>query len=127
GLQLEVLGFAAVTTLVSGLVFGLAPALRATRVNLRSVLREGGRGSGGVVRDRVRAALIVGEIAVTLVLLVGATLFLRSAHRLGQVDIGFEPSGVAMMRVALPADRCDSAATIERAFSTMVEAVRAIP
>jgi putative ABC transport system permease protein len=127
GLQLDVLVFAAVATLTCGILFGLAPALRATRVDLQTVLRDGARGSRGIVRDRVRGALVVGEIAVTLVLLVAATLFLRSAHRLRQVDIGFEPADVTMLRVALPADRYDSAATIHRAFSSMVEAVRAIP
>jgi putative ABC transport system permease protein len=125
--DLEVLGFAALATLVCGILFGLAPALRATRVELQTALRDGARGSQSVVRDRVRAALIVGEVAITLVLLFGAALFLRSAYRLQQVDLGFEPTGVTMMRVALPADRYDSAATIHRAFSSMVEAVRAIP
>ena len=127
GLQLDVLAVAALATLLCGVLFGLAPALRATRVDVQTVLRDGGRDSRGVVRDRVRGTLIVGEIAVTLVLIVAATLFLRSAYRLNAVDIGFEPDGVTMMRVALPADRYDSAATIDRAVSSIVDAVRAIP
>jgi putative ABC transport system permease protein len=126
-LDITVLSFAAAATLACGVLFGLAPAFRATRVDLQAVLRDGARGSRDVVRDRMRGGLIVGEIAVTLVLLVGASLFLRSAHRLQQVDIGFEPTGVTMMRVALPADRYDSAATIHRAFSSILDAVRAIP
>jgi putative ABC transport system permease protein len=126
GLQLDVLGFAAGATLVCGILFGLAPALRATRVDLQMDLREGGRGSRGVTRDRVRAALIVGEIAVALVLLVSAALFLRSAHRLQQVPLGFEPAGVTMMRVALPAYRYDSAAVIHQAFTRIVQEIRAI-
>jgi putative ABC transport system permease protein len=126
-LNIAVLAFAAITTLTCGILFGLGPALRATRVDLQSVLRDGGRASRGAMRYRMRATLIVGEIAVTLVLLVGASLFLRSAHRLQHVDIGFEPSGVTMMRVALPADRYDSAATIHRAFSSILDAVRGVP
>jgi putative ABC transport system permease protein len=68
GLQLDVLAFAAVATMLCGLLFGVAPALRATRINLQKVLRDGGRGSGAATRDRMRATLIVSEIAVTLVL-----------------------------------------------------------
>jgi len=127
GLQLDVLAFAAGATLLCGVLFGLAPALRATRVDLQSELRDGGRGSRGVVRDHVRAGLIVTEIAVALVLLVSAGLFIRSADRLQQVSLGFEPSGVTMMRVALPAGRYDTAATIHRAFTNIVESMRGIP
>lgn len=127
GLQLDVLAFALGATLVCGVLFGLAPALRATRVDLQTELRDGGRGSRGVVHDRVRAGLIVTEIAVALVLLVSAGLFIRSAHRLQQVSVGFDPSGVTMMRVALPADRYDSATAIHSAFTRLVAEMRAIP
>ena len=127
GLDLQVLSFAAAATLVCGVLFGLVPALRATRVDLQTDLRDGGRGSRGVVRDRVRAALIVGEFAVALVLLVGAGLFLRSSYRLQQVALGFQPDGVMMVRVALPQDRYDSAAALVPAINSLVEATRAIP
>jgi putative ABC transport system permease protein len=127
GLQLDVLGFAVGATVVCGILFGLAPALRTTRVDLQTELRDGGRGSRGVVRDSVRAGLIVTEIAVALVLLVSAGLFIRSAHRLQQVATGFDPGGVTMMRVALPSDRYDSATTIHRAFTDIVESMRSIP
>jgi predicted permease len=127
GLQLDVLLFAIVAALISGVIFGLAPALRATRVDLQSELREGGRGSGAVVRDRTRAALIVTEIAVALVLLVSAGLFLRSAIRLQRIPVGFDPAGVTMMRLALPADRYAEPAAVEAAFTTIVRNMRAIP
>jgi putative ABC transport system permease protein len=126
-LDLGVLGFAAAATLVCGVLFGLAPALRATRVDLQSDLRDGGRGSRGVVRDRVRASLIVAEFAVALVLLVGAGLFIRSAYRLQQITLGFEPDNVAMLRLALPADRYDSANAIVPALSQLIQSVRNIP
>jgi putative ABC transport system permease protein len=122
-----VLLFATLATIACGVLFGLAPALRATRFDLQRVLRDGGRGSRGAVRDRLRAGLIVGEIAVTLVLLIGASLFLRSAWRLQQVDLGFEPNGVTMLRVSLPADRYDSAEVITGAFSRIVSGMRALP
>jgi predicted permease len=127
GLDSSVLAFAVVATVVCGLVFGLAPALRATRVDLQSELREGGRGSTGIVRDRTRAALIVTEFAVALVLLVSAGLFLRSADRLQRVPLGFEPANVTMLRVSLPADRYRDSTAVEAAFSSIVEGIRAIP
>ncbi len=127
GLDLEVLVFAIAATVICGALFGLAPALRATRVDFQSELREGGRGSRGIVRDSARSALIVTEIAVALVLLVSAGLFLRSAQRLQRVPLGFEPSGVTMLRVALPADRYAVAIEVQSAFTRIVELVRAIP
>lgn len=127
GLQPEVLLFALGATAACGLLFGLAPALRATRVNLQSELREGGRGSRAVVRDRTRAALIVTEIAVSLVLLVSAGLLLRSALRLQDIPLGFDPSGVTMLRVALPADRYAEAPAVQSAFTRIVDGLRAIP
>ena len=127
GLQLEVLFFAVAATVGCGLLFGLAPALRATRVDLQSELREGGRGSRVVTRDRTRAALIMTEIAVALVLLVSAGLFVRSAQRLQGVPLGFDPAGVTMMRVALSPDRYAEVPSIETAFTSIVERVRQIP
>ena len=127
GLQFDVLAFAIGATVVSGVLFGLAPALRATRVDLQSELREGGRGSRAVVRDRTRAALIVTEIAAALVLLVSAGLFVRSALELQQIPLGYDPANVTMMRVALPADRYGDAAAVEAAFTNIVRQIRAIP
>jgi predicted permease len=127
GLQLSVLGFALGATLLSGLLFGVAPALRATRSDLQSVLREGGRSSRGAVRDRLRALLIVGEMAVALVLLVSAGLLVRSALLVGRVQPGFDPNGVTMLRVALPGDRYESKAAVDAAFGRILEEVRAVP
>ena len=127
GLHFEVLVFAGAATILCGLLFGVAPAVRATRLDLQSELREGGRGSRAVVRDRARAFLIVTEMAVALVLLVSAGLFIRSALRLQSVALGFDPTGVTMTRVALPADRYESAARVEAAFLRIIERMRAIP
>lgn len=127
GLDLTVLGFAFLATLVCGLLFGLAPALRATRVDLQNELRIGGRSGTGLVHDRTRAALIVTEFAVALLLLVSAGLFVRSALRLARVPLGFDPAGVTMVRVALPADRYADAEAVHGAFIRMVDRVRALP
>jgi len=127
GLSWEVLGFATIATLLCGTVFGLVPAVRATRVDLQTELRDGGRGSRGVIRDRVRGTLIVGEMAVALVLLVSAGLLLRSAYLLQRVETGFDPSNVTMMRVALPALKYDSADAVQTGFARILEQVRGLP
>jgi predicted permease len=127
GLEPKVLLFALLATVVSALLFGLAPALRATRVDLQSELRIGGRGSGGLVRDRTRAALIVTEFAVALVLLVSAGLFLRSAATLSRIPLGFDPTNLTMLRVALPSDRYSEPLAVQTAFTRIVDQVRAIP
>jgi putative ABC transport system permease protein len=122
-----VLLFATGMTVLCGILFGLAPALRATRVDLQTELRTGGRGAGGMVRDRVRSTLIVAEIAVALVLLVSAGLLLRSAQRLQQIPSGFDGSNVTMMRLSLPGDRYADPAVVEATFTRIIEQVRAIP
>ena len=127
GLQPTVVLFALGITVLCGALFGLAPAMRATRVDLQGELREGGRGSSGVVRDRTRAALIVTEIAVALVLLVSAGLFVRSAIQLQRIPLGFDPTNVTMMRVSLPADRYKEPPQVVDAFQHIVREVRAIP
>ena len=72
---------------MSAVIFGLAPAMRAARTDVQTVLKEGGRGAGmGGVRDRLRTGLIVGELALALVLLVGAGLLIRSALALQRVS-----------------------------------------
>ncbi|MGH7712835.1 MAG: FtsX-like permease family protein, partial [Gemmatimonadaceae bacterium] len=126
-LDVAVLTFALAATVVCAMLSGLAPALRATRVDLQSELRVGGRGSGGVVRDSARSLLIVTEFAVALLLLVSAGLFLRSAQTLQRVPLGFDPTGVTMLRVALPPDRYESAEAVQAAFTRVVEQVRAVP
>jgi predicted permease len=127
GLQPEVLGFALLVTLGCALLFGVAPALRATRVGLAAMLQEGGRSGRGVIRDRVRASLVVGEIAFTLVLLVAAGLFIRSAQELQRVPLGFTPDDVTMMRVSFPQEGYADATALESAFARVLAEVRSLP
>ena len=95
--------FALVAGIVVSLLFGLVPALRTARPDLQGMLKEGGRSLGaGSPRDRMRTALLVAEVALTLVLLVGAGLLIRSAIRLQQVEIGFDPAGVLTAKLSLP-------------------------
>lgn len=103
GLDGGVLAFTLALGVATGIVFGLVPALQASRPDLRDALREGGRGAtGGVRRNRTRAALVVGEVATALVLLVGAGLLLRSFQRLLSIDPGFRADHVLTFGIALP-------------------------
>jgi predicted permease len=99
-----VLAFTFAVAILTGLLFGLAPAVRAARVDLSSSMKAGGRstqgeGGFGSTRGRLRNLLVVAEVAISLVLLIGAALLIRSFVRLQQVSPGFEPAGVVSMRV----------------------------
>jgi putative ABC transport system permease protein len=102
GIDLRVLGFTAVVSLFTGLLFGLVPALQLSAPNLNEVLKEGGRGSHGAARGTLRDALVISEIALALMLLTGAGLLLRTFSKLHSVDPGFNPKNVLTMAVALP-------------------------
>src|SRR5450759_3271596 len=103
-LDSAVLLFTLAVTLLTGIVFGLAPALHASRSNLTVALKESGRGnSSGARSGRVRNFLAIGETTLSLILLVGAGLMLRSFQRLMAVNPGFNPDRVLTLRVPLPA------------------------
>jgi predicted permease len=103
GIDHRVLAFTAVLTLLTGIGFGLIPALQASRPDLQGVMKETGRGaSPGRPRARIRGGLVIGEIAVSLVLLVGAGLLLRSFQQLIAVDPGFNPEKLLTAHVWLP-------------------------
>jgi predicted permease len=96
----RVLGFTAAVSLFTGLVFGLLPAFRATRIELTNALKEGGRPwSMNPIRNRLRSALVVSQIALSLVLLAVAALFTRSLDKLLRVDPGFRPEHVLVLSV----------------------------
>ena len=101
-LSLPVLGFTAFLIILTGVVFGLIPALQASRADLQSVLKDAGRGSAGTPRTGMRAALVVAEVAVALMLLAGAGLMLRSFQRLMAVEYGFDPDRLLTLQVWLP-------------------------
>jgi len=127
GLHPDVLLFAVGITLLTGLLFGMVPALRAARENLLTPLREGGKTSLPPARDGLRGVLVVGEIAVAVVLLVGAGLFVRSAWRLQQVPLGIDTSRVLTARVALPPERYRTDEAVADAYRRMLDEARAVP
>ncbi len=104
--DLRVLGFTFGISIITGLIFGLAPALQISKPNLVESLKESGRGSGpSSSRNRLRSALVVSEIAMTLVLLICAGLLIRTVARLRNVDTGFNAQNVLTMTLGLPASK----------------------
>jgi len=101
-LDWRVLTFTVFVTVLTGILFSLAPAWHAARSGLGAVLKEGARSSGGIGGLRIRHTLLVLEVALSIVLLVGATLLLRSFVQLTRVDPGFRPEQVLTFSVALP-------------------------
>ena len=120
--------FALALSLLTGVLFGIVPALRLAETSLQGTLRSGGRGMSGTAGvQRLRGGLVLAEVALAVMLLVGAGLLLRSFVELQRTHPGFDPAPVMTARVALPAVRYDSAAKV-RAFWTALETrLQAIP
>jgi putative ABC transport system permease protein len=110
-------------SLLTGIVFGLVPACKASATNLTEALKEGGRGFAGSLRHRTRSLLVVGEIALTLVLLIGAGLLLRSFVAVLKVNAGFDPQYLLTMRIAPPQAQ-PKAGEAEAAFFQRIAAER---
>ena len=122
----RVLVYTSAVAVITGLIFGLAPALHAARADLQDSLKEGGRGAS-TSRDRLRSALVVAEIALSLILLVGASLFIRSFLNLQGVRTGIDMSPLMTMRFFMPGDRYESPAAISRRVDDVVRRVEALP
>ncbi len=132
GLDGRVLAFTFAVSIVTGILFGLAPALRAARVDLNSTLKTGGRntqGDGGFggSRRRLRSLLVVGEVAISIVLLVGAGLLIRSFVRLQHVSPGFEPEGVVSMRLGVSGRRFENRDAAVAYFATVSQQLASVP
>ncbi|HYV98541.1 MAG TPA: ABC transporter permease, partial [Gemmatimonadaceae bacterium] len=114
---------------VASIAFGLMPALQVSRGRVYDALREGGgRGAfGSARRNKMRSALVVAEIALALVLLVGASLFTRTFMGLQRAQVGFDTSKIMTMRFYLPGQRYDSASTITATTQDLVQRAEALP
>ncbi|HEY0081841.1 MAG TPA: ABC transporter permease [Pyrinomonadaceae bacterium] len=127
GMDTSVLVFTLVVSIVTGLLFGLAPALQASKSNLNETLKDGGRTSAGVGRQRVRNLLVVSEVALSLLLLVSAGLLIKSFARLQQTELGFDPKNVLTLRVPLPEGRYKEYGQVENFWDELLRRVRALP
>ena len=120
-----VLAFVLGITTVAGIVFGIAPALRGTGMNVNSALKETSRSVVGS-RSILGKSLLVAQVAISLVLLVGAALFLRTLHNLRNVDIGFNPQNLILFRVNPQLNRYDDA-RIGTLYKQLMERIGAVP
>jgi putative ABC transport system permease protein len=127
GVDLRVLGATLLVSLLTGLLFGSAPALRAARTRLSDALNEGGRGSAGPGRARMRNGLIVAEVATALVLLAGAGLLVRSLGRLLDVDPGFSPERVLTAELQLPETRYAKPEQVVAFYERLLPRLAALP
>jgi len=123
-----VLAFALGVTLAAATAAGLLPAFRTTRSDLTDALKEGTSGAGvGQRRQRLRSVLVVGEIALAVILVVGAGLLTRSLWRLRMVNPGFEPDGLVTVYIGPPSARAWNPASLTALYTRMEDAARALP
>jgi putative ABC transport system permease protein len=124
----RVLGFSLLMTCFSGLVFGLAPALQSSHVDLNTTLKEGGRsGAEGFRRNRLRKLFIVSEFALALLLLIGAGLMIRSFLRLQGVNPGFAPVRLLTAQIVLPQSRYREGAKVGAFQRQLLQRLQALP
>ncbi len=122
------LGFTASAAILTGILFGLAPAIHLARTDLASGLREGGRGNSiGFRRNRLRSGLVIGEVALALVLLTGAGLLMRSFYQLQEIDPGFDPHGVLTFRTNLPGAKYKTDEQQAAFYRRALDRIRALP
>jgi putative ABC transport system permease protein len=128
-----VLGFAILLSLVTGVLFGLIPSLGASRPDLAGVLRASGEAAGSTGKKRIaiglsaRGALVIGQVALSMVLLIGAALLMQSLIRLYGVHPGFNPSQLLTMRISLPLTRYDTNQKQAAFFDDLARRVQLLP
>ncbi len=119
--------FTLALAVLTGLVFGLAPALQASRINLNERLKEGGRMGGGSSHNRVRSMMMVSEVTLSFVLLVGAGLLIKSFMHLRDVSPGFNSANVLSVRISLPSARFPKGEPRVQMLRQVVEHIRSLP
>jgi len=126
--NLPVLGFTFALALVTGIIFGLVPAFEAAHFDLNESLKEGGKNIGGGARShRLRNLFVVTQVALALVLLVGAGLLMKSFNRLQSVEPGFDPDNILTMQLNLPGRKYDVDPKVLSFYKRAIEQLQAVP
>ncbi|HEX5217215.1 MAG TPA: ABC transporter permease, partial [Vicinamibacterales bacterium] len=119
--------FTALMALVTPILFGLLPTIQVSRADLQAVVAQGGRAGGTTMRARTRAALIVAEVAVAVMLVAGSTLFIRSFTKLINVSPGYDASRALIVGLSLPSSRYESDDKREQFWAALVDRVNQLP
>lgn len=128
GIDTWVLAFTLGVSILTGILFGLLPALSVSKLDVNEALKEGTRAStGGIARQRVRSLLVVSEIALAVVLLIGAGLLIKNLWRLSAIDPGFNPDNVLTMRIELPESRYREIPKQTQFRERLLDAVTSLP
>ena len=126
-IDLRVLLFTFVISLLTGLLFGLIPAIRSSRVNLQEAIKEGGRAAGSGSGRRISGVFVIAQVALSLILLVGAGLLLTSLKNLLAVDPGFRPENVWVGRVDLPIHKYATDSQLRSFYEGLLDHVQGLP
>jgi putative ABC transport system permease protein len=127
-LNIPVLAFSLGVAVFTAIVFGLVPALQTAKKNMADPLKDSGRGIvGGFRRGKLRSALVIAEVALSLVLLAGAGLLIRSFVKLQTVDLGLDPNNILVARLPLPREQYKTAAAKQQFFEALLPRLHALP
>ena len=124
-LDATVLLFAVTATVVTGLLFGLAPAWRMTKLDINDALKQSGRGSSGGMRSRLRNGLAAAEVALATVLLIGAGLLIQGLGNLERAHLGFDSRGLITFQIALPTSKYPLTAQAPQFYRVLLDSIRA--
>jgi len=127
GMDFRVFGFAFAVALVTGVVFGLVPAIQTSKIDLNQTLKESGRSGSQARRNGIGSALMVSEIALSFMLLVGAGLLIKSFIHLREVNPGFNPSNMLTLRVSLPAGKYQQGEPRLQVYRQLIERISGVP
>lgn len=126
GVNAAVLWFTFAVSVTVGILFGLVPALKSSKADVQAALKESGRGAAGA-RHRVQSTLLVAQMALTLVLLVGAGLLLRTIRHLGETNPGFDTQNLITFKIGLSPSASKTGASIRVGYLELLDRIRAIP
>ncbi|MCA1563401.1 MAG: ABC transporter permease [Acidobacteria bacterium] len=128
GLDWIVVAFTVTVSLLTGLIFGLIPALQSSKTDLTTTLKESaGRSGTGFRQNKVRSGLVIVEVALALVLLIGSALLIRTAIALGRVNPGFDTHNVLTLKMSLKGAQYEKSEAVEQVVRNGVEKLRSIP